>query len=116
MTSSSAISGWLAATPKPDAPQGGKGHLHVSLTLANRMTSFVESIELTVKAKGQSSAAFSKTFKKADLVGSKLSITATNLMPGDYDLKVVTRTKASVLSTDEGEAKVESDETTEAKI
>lgn len=106
----------VAATPKPDAPQGGKGHLHVSLTLANRMTSFVETIELSVTSKGQSSPAFSHTFKKADLVGSKLSMTATNLMPGDYDLKVVTRTKASVLNTDEGTAKVEADKTTEAKI
>lgn len=106
----------VTATPAPEAPQSGKGHLHIALSLANRSSMHVDSVKLKVTEVGQSTAAFTRTFAKAELVGSKLSVTATNLAPGSYDVLVTANDEARVLRRDTVTVSVGADKTTETKI
>ena len=104
------------ATPAPEAPRAGKGHLHASVSLANRTSSFIEKLVVSVTLKGQSSPVFSRTFSKQDLVGTKLSATATNLAPGDYEVAVTAHSRTGVYAEDTESAKVEDGQTAETKI
>jgi hypothetical protein len=106
----------VTATPAPEAPESGKGHLHIALSLANRSSSHVETVELKVTEVGQSTPAFTRTFAKSELVGSKLSVTATNLAPGSYEVYVAAKDETRVLRRDTGAATVEADKTAETKI
>lgn len=107
----------VAATPTPDAPESGKGHLHVTVSLANRNSGFVERLVVTVTPTWDAKAAFTRTFTKSELVGTKLSLTALNLDPGTYKVTVETYAEiGSALSKTGNEFTVEADKTGEAKI
>jgi hypothetical protein len=107
----------VTATPAPAAPESGKGHLHVSVSLANRMSSFIDHLDLVVTAKDATTPAFTHRFTKGELVGSKLSATATNLTPGDYTVELSTKSvKDATIVRSGGEGKVEADKTGETSI
>ncbi|MFN3431697.1 MAG: hypothetical protein ACK46X_17305 [Candidatus Sericytochromatia bacterium] len=104
------------ATPAPAAPQAGKGHLHLSVSLANRQGGWSEKIVLSVTQHGQTAAAYTRTFQKAELVGTKLSATATDLAPGDYTVSLQVWGKTNVIKRDAAAFKVEADKTAEGRI
>ena len=106
----------VSATPAPEAPRAGKGHLHASVSLANRTSSFIEKLVVSVTIKGQTSPVFSRTFAKKDLVGTKLSTTATNLAPGEYEVAVTVMGRTGVYSQAAETIKVEDGKTAESKI
>ncbi|MNS74573.1 hypothetical protein D3C72_1080540 [compost metagenome] len=106
----------VTATPAPAAPQAGKGHLHVNVSLANRLGGWSEKIVVSVTQHGQSAAAYTRTFQKAELVGTKLSTTATDLAPGDYTVSLQVWSKTNIAKRDAAAFKVEADKTTEGRI
>lgn len=107
----------VAATPTPDAPESGKGHLHLSISLAHRYSSFAERLVVTVTPTWDAKAAFTRTYTKGELVGTKLSLTALNLNPGTYKVTVETFAEVgSALTKSGNEFKVEADKTDEASI
>ncbi|MNT76142.1 hypothetical protein D3C72_2151090 [compost metagenome] len=84
--------------------------------MANRLGGWSEKIVVSVTQHGQSTASFTRTFAKEELVGTKLSTTATDLAPGDYTVSLQVWSKTNIAKRDAAAFKVEADKTTEGRI
>ena len=76
----------VAATPAPEAPAAGKGHMHVWISLSKR-TVRTEALRLVANVAGED-AELAVTFDKDMLVGTDLDYTFTDLAPGEYELRL----------------------------
>lgn len=77
-----------APTPTPAAPAAGLGHLHVHVSLAFKLARATSMRVNVLDASGK--MVFEHLFTQADLVGTGVDATATNLAPGAYTVQVLT--------------------------
>lgn len=106
----------VSATPAPEAPEAGRGHLHLTLDLAG-LSSFTSMIRLSVLKRGHTDATYVLELPYGDFAGLSHSVTATNLEPGVYVVRREAINKADkVFKVTESEATVEADTSVDAEI
>lgn len=108
----------VAATPAPAAPQPGKGHLHVTVSLAG-VSDFTDRLRLRLHSNNASDASGDITFDFTHdvLVGESVETTLTNVPAGSYVLqKDALNSSGGVISDDRGDVDVVLGKTVEASI
>lgn len=106
----------VEATPAPDAPEAGRGHLHMKLDLSG-LSSFTTLVRVSVFKLGDTEATYVHELPYGDFAGPSHSVTATNLEPGVYVVRRESVNKANkVFKLTESEATVEADTSVDAEI
>lgn len=106
-------------TAAPVAPDAGKGHVHVTVSLKG-VTDFTGAIRVRLRRVGTlegASDAASHEFARTELIGSTVDTTLLNVTPGDYVLlKDVFNTSGGIFSEDSETIEVVPDHTIDSDI